>query len=148
MSNRRALLAKVHIALKDLGIDDAAYRGVLAELFGKKSAKDLSDKQLVALCEHFTRRGWEPKRKTSKGVKPARKDFYEIPKGVGLERIKKYIAGLWKMLGYELAGLDTRVKKQFGVDKFLWLDDMAALQILAKDLWNRCRKRDLDPEPW
>ena len=40
------------------------------------------------------------------------------------------------------------VKRQFQVDKLVWLHEQDALQTLAKDLYTRCRQRGLDPEPW
>ncbi len=76
-------------------------------------------------------------------------DGYErldIPAGP-LARQKRYILMLWCLLGYEPRSLDARTAKQFGVEKFVWLSDPAALATLAKDLWSRCRRAGIDPEP-
>jgi len=61
---RRALLAKVHIAIKDLGIYDCDYRDILQREYGVKSAKRLSNKELVNLIGYFEQKGWQPKRLT------------------------------------------------------------------------------------
>ncbi len=45
-TNRRALLAQVHIAKKQLGLDDPTYRAVLERETGKRSAADCSDTAL------------------------------------------------------------------------------------------------------
>ena len=85
-------------------------------------------------------RGWK------KGDKPDGYERLDIPDGP-LAREKRYLVILWCLLGYEPKSLDARVSKQFGVDKFSWLADPAALATLAKDLWTRCRRAGIDPEP-
>ena len=45
-SYRQKLLASLHIKKKELGLDDDAYRAFLMRVTKKKSAKDLSDKQI------------------------------------------------------------------------------------------------------
>ena len=66
MNNRQALLAKAHIAKKDLGLSDDVYRSVLGELFGVDSAGKLSIKQLEALIKHFEKLDWQQKPKARK----------------------------------------------------------------------------------
>jgi len=57
---RRARLAKVHIAKKQLQLDDATYGATLARLFkGITSAADLTDRQLDELLEHFKSQGFK-----------------------------------------------------------------------------------------
>ena len=65
-----------------------------------------------------------------------RSDFYEIPDGPSAKQMR-HIAALWRDLGYPMEKIDTRVKKQFGVEAFRWLTDPAKLQILGKDLAKR-----------
>lgn len=81
-----------------------------------------------------------------KGDKADGYERLDIPAGP-LARQKRYIVTLWLLLGYEPKALDGRVSKQFGVEKFVWLTDPAALATLAKDLWSRCRRAGIDPEP-
>src|ERR1700728_3460402 len=59
-SDRRGMLAKVHIAKKDLGLDEAAYRDVVLRITGRDSARDATDAQLDALLDEFRRLGWTP----------------------------------------------------------------------------------------
>ena len=44
---------------------------------------------------------------------------------------------LWNALGYAMDKLHTRVKTQFGVDRFEWLEDVRALHVLITDLQRR-----------
>ena len=52
-------LAKIHIAKRDLKLDDALYRGFLNILFGRTSAKDLTHAQVEELLEHLKSLGWQ-----------------------------------------------------------------------------------------
>ena len=55
---RRALIGKVHIAKAALGLDDDAYRDLLAARAGKRSAAKCSNAQLVGLLEYFKAQGF------------------------------------------------------------------------------------------
>lgn len=66
---RRQLIGKVHIARKDLGIEEDDYRAILFRLTQHSSAKDCSTAELVAVVEEFKRKGWKPAQ--PKGRKPA-----------------------------------------------------------------------------
>ncbi len=59
--HRRVLLAKVHIARKDMGLDEDTYRGVLSTVApGISSAGECTEAQLDAVLAHFRTRGWHP----------------------------------------------------------------------------------------
>lgn len=137
---RKGMLAKVHIAKDQLGLADADYRAMLAELFGVESSRDLSVPQLAKLLNHLLDRGWKG---PGGGARP--QGFMEIDDADPNAGQKRYILTLWTALGFEPAKLDARCKRQFKVEKFVWLRKQADLQILSKDLWNRCVRRGIDP---
>ena len=139
-SKRQRLLAAIHVAKKELCLSDDVYQAVLSEVCGAESSKDLTEAELLKLCNHLKSKLPAPK----KFKKPVA-EFYEIPKGTPHEDQKRYILALWAALGYKVSGIDYRVKKQFGVDKFLWLKNEDHLQTLAKDLNKRCRLKNIDP---
>jgi len=56
------LLARVHIAPKELGLSQYEYEAAL-ERFGATSARDLSGDQLGELDKYFQSLGWKPKPK-------------------------------------------------------------------------------------
>lgn len=58
--SRKSLTAKIHIARKDLGLDDDTYRAMLEHLTGHRSSKDCTDRQLVMVIASLRRRGWNP----------------------------------------------------------------------------------------
>ena len=55
---RKAMLAKVHIAKKQLQLDDVAYGDVLERVTGVASAQTLTQPQLDAVLREFKRLGW------------------------------------------------------------------------------------------
>ncbi|WNJ89148.1 regulatory protein GemA [Bosea sp. 685] len=59
-----AMLAKIHIAKKELALQDAEYRALLKRVARVESAKDLSDKAAAAVIAEFKRLGWQPKEST------------------------------------------------------------------------------------
>ncbi len=59
-----AMLAKIHIAKKELALQDAEYRALLSRIAGVASAKDLSEKAAIAVIAEFRRLGWQPKEST------------------------------------------------------------------------------------
>jgi phage gp16-like protein len=72
---RKALLAKVHLAKKDLGLNDQEYRAILGELFGVESAGQLPAQKLAHLVEHFEARGWQAQPKARR-----KKDSHGYPR--------------------------------------------------------------------
>ncbi len=65
---KRTLIAKIHIAKKDLGLDDGTYKDVLKRITGKDSSKNMTLNELKAVLDDFSRRGFVAKR-TAKTAK-------------------------------------------------------------------------------
>lgn len=53
-------LAKIHVAKKQLGLDEDTYRAVLVRAGGQASAKGMSEAQLGRVLEEFKRLGFKP----------------------------------------------------------------------------------------
>jgi phage gp16-like protein len=53
-------LAKIHIAKKELKLDESTYRGVLWDRYQKETAADLTDRQAADLIDLFRQKGWRP----------------------------------------------------------------------------------------
>ena len=88
------LLAKIHIAKKELGLDEDLYREILSSEFaclpvrqGVRSSKDMTDRQAIKLINIFREKGWVPKSKPKKydnergdicSATPAQKRMIEV----------------------------------------------------------------------
>ena len=55
------LLAKIHIAKRDLGLDEETYRGALEGQTGKRSAAEMTNDQIAKCLRHFQKLGWTPR---------------------------------------------------------------------------------------
>ena len=152
---KRALITKVAIARKQVVIDEDAYRGLLERRYGVTSSTKLNIKQLSELLNLFeTKYGWKPKPAKTKKPTPTQKkgkgyqgEFVEISDKDPLAKQKRYALALAKLLGWKLAGLNTRCKRQFGVERFEWISQQKHMQTLIRDMQVRCKKRGIDYSP-
>ena len=71
MSNKKILMAKIHIGKKDLGLDDGTYRDVLWRVTGKRSCKDMTIAQLQDVVKDMENSGFKPKAAPKHGKKPS-----------------------------------------------------------------------------
>ena len=57
---RRAMLGKVHLAKKELGLDDDTYRALLGRVANRASAADCTETELGRVLDEFKAKGWKP----------------------------------------------------------------------------------------
>lgn len=62
---RNPLLAKLHIARKDLALAEECYRAILTRITGQDSGAGLTDAQLAAVLAEFRRLGWQASKAAS-----------------------------------------------------------------------------------
>ena len=67
---KMAMMAKIHIAKKDLHLDDDTYRDVLWRVTGKRSCKDMTIAQLQDVAKDMQNSGFKPKTTPKHGKKP------------------------------------------------------------------------------
>jgi phage gp16-like protein len=121
-SIRRALLAKIHIAIKDMGIDDELYRLILQEEFGAKSAAELGNRQLEQLVERFERKGWKPRRQSA--------DDGRQQKTGQADALKEKVGQILLHSDFDEVRLRGLVRKICGVDHLEWCGDAVRLKKL------------------
>lgn len=114
-AQRRAGLAKVHLLAKQSGLDDDAYRDLLERETGKRSARDLSDGELIRVCEKLGR---------PSGVRPAAAS--PAAAGPFAGKLRALWISAWH-LGVARSNADSAmlafVKRQTGVDHTRFLSD-------------------------
>ena len=131
MNARAPLLAKVHIAKKELGLDDDTYRDLLDQRYGRRSAARLSDGQLIDLVGHFKAQGFRPK--------TSNKTAKQYP-GNQSGQIAK-VRALWRA-GYDLGlvrdpgdrALNAFVARTAQVAAANWLQDARAANKVVEGL--------------
>ena len=80
VDSRKNDLAKIHIAKKDLALDDDTYRTIVRSV-GKAesgSAADLSALGRVRLLQHFKSKGWKTRRRAEKNDPKARASEHQV----------------------------------------------------------------------
>lgn len=114
MNRRNAALSKIHIAKKDLGLDDDTYRALLARVAGVTSAKDLNPRQVSAVLAEFQRLGWQPvaKKQGRKAPKPA------PDRAALVGKIEAFLAEAGRPWTYA----DAMAERMFKVERVEWCD--------------------------
>lgn len=130
--------------------DEEAWRAMLESVGGVRSLGNMSTVGMARVVDHlaqeygieFSRaRGRQSDGRPYKAKAAQRRsDFYEIPDGPHAKQ-KRAICAMWKKLGYDMLSLDTRVKRQCGVEAFLWCNDPDFLQTLGRDLEKRLKRK-------
>lgn len=69
--SRNPSLAKIHIAKKELGLDESTYRAMLRAHGGVSSAKDLTLIGAAKVLAHLERSGFKPKAATALRSRPS-----------------------------------------------------------------------------
>ncbi|WP_051298669.1 gp16 family protein [Marinobacterium litorale] len=147
--NRKAALAQIHIAKKQLGLDDDIYREMLENITGKRSCSGMAIGELYQVIKHLENVGF----KRNRGGQPkSRRQQYYSPKSKG--QIIDVMRAIWIEMhqagivrdGSELAlthwakRASSKRNGGVGVDSLDWLerDTKLASQVL-EDLkqWNK-----------
>jgi CBS-domain-containing membrane protein len=91
-ANRNAMLAKVHVAKKQLGLDEDTYRDVLRRMVDRDSAAGLNEVQLDRVIHEFKRLGWRP----------------SADMRAGRSKVGRLIRALWKEASREKSEVSLR----------------------------------------
>lgn len=108
-TNRRGMLAKVHILKKDLGMTDDQYRDMLEDLTRKRSAGDLTSAQLARIIDHMSSLLNGPKQQ-----RPFERNPGESPQ---MMKIKALLLAGKRPLAYG----DALADRLYGVKRLEWV---------------------------
>lgn len=105
----RALQQTIHVACRQLGLDQDDRRDLQLQVCGKASMKDMGEEDLKAVLKHLEKAGFKKQPRRTKAFKPApRSDL-------------KLIHVLWRKLGEKgalerpgRAGLNAFIRSRFG----------------------------------
>ena len=124
MSTRNLQLSKIHIAKKDLGLDDETYRALLVRVAGVRSAKDLTPRQTGAVLAEFARLGW--------ASAPAKKHGRKAPEPApDREKLVGKIGAFLAEAKRSWAYADGMALRMFKVERVEWLDPGQLQKLVA-----------------
>jgi len=141
----RGLLAKIHIAKKDLALDDDSYRALVLRVAGQESCKGLAIGRLEAVLAEFKSLGWKARRKSPPrraGARAMARD-HEAPKIRALWLSLYHLGEIGDPSEAALARYAARMTKSpgqpDGVQALQFLDAAAANRVI-KALRGWCRR--------
>ena len=144
LSRRSEKLAIIHLAQKDRGLDDDAYRGLLFGAAGIGSAALLeTDEQFESIMKAFSKLGFvrAPVKKKRLPVRDEQRNDYCT------DRQLYYIKGLWELASKakDEGSLRTIVKRIGHVDDLRFLSKGAASSVILA-LRDICWKAGFNPD--
>ena len=113
---RRRLLAQIHIAKKEVGLDDETYREILDQETGKRSCACMTMPELTRIKRRFIACGWTP------GAPPGGQ--VEALKRQVFQRAETFLGPTWRE---RLNGLCRALCE---VDRIEWVRSTAKLKRL------------------
>jgi phage gp16-like protein len=145
---RRRLQAQIHIARKQLGLDEDTYRAALMRITGKTSSANLSATELFRVVEDFKKKGFKVTRSHSPRSRHKRDDHKtQVDK---IRALWITMAQIGIVTDGSEAALDAWIKHQTsmrnggaGVDRAGWLESDGALAQMVLESLKKWRARVL-----
>ncbi|WP_137971886.1 gp16 family protein [Pseudomonas sp. F(2018)] len=124
-----AALKKIHIARRDMGLDDDVYRSILARVAGVRSSKELTPHQIGRVLAEFERLGWvakpAAKRATKRTGRVAPNPSDERQALVG--KIEAQLAEAGRPWEY----VDSMARRMYKVERVEWCDPTQLRGVVA-----------------
>lgn len=146
--HRRTMIAKLHLAKKQLNMEDDDYRDALARVTGQRSAADLSAKQLEAALAEMTRLGFTAQ---PKSARPAGKAAF-TPAASKARAMLISLSLMGVIRDSSESALNAFARRQTGIDRLDWVNESHVYKVIEalKDIanrngWNQSVKGLADP---
>jgi phage gp16-like protein len=125
---RNSAIAKIHLAKKKLGLDDAEYRALLKRIAGVTSAAELTADGQALVLDEFKRLGWKPGAPKGAGrvVRESDEPQIRMIRGLWLE-----LRDLGALRDESQRALSRFCKRVAGVEAVEWLDARGAGKVIA-----------------
>ena len=116
MSNRKGVLAQIHIARKELALDEDTYRQMIATVTGgKRSCSDCNVAELHKIVQHMKERGFKAKPRKRVAQHPGKP--HNLDAQPMLQKIEALLAELKAPWSYA----DAIAKRQYKIERVAWL---------------------------
>ena len=148
--HRRAMLAKIQIARKDLAMDEDDYRQIVFDKTGRTSLKEASEANLHAVLEVMKAKGFKPLGTARRG------SAAEHPMARKARALWISLHQLGVVHNPAEEALEAFAKRQIGCDKLVWARQSDAYRLIEalkamgmRSGWamhNRATQKPLDPK--
>lgn len=126
-SHRRAMTAKIHIARKDLALDEDDYRQILLEETGRTSAAQCTEAELQRVIRRFEGLGWKalPKASSTAASRPAQ---HPVARKARAMWISLYHLGVVESPNEK--ALESFAKRQLKCERLVWADQRQGYKLI------------------
>lgn len=137
LEKRRKQLAAIHVARRDLGMDEDDYRLMLRQVMGVESARDLDASGRQALLDHLRRIGWKghPRKRVAQ--------YPGTPHNLNREQMLQKIEAQLADMKLPWSYADAIARQQTGIDRVAWLRKAEDLKGVISALYVEQEKRSL-----
>ncbi|MDM8181276.1 gp16 family protein [Marinobacter salarius] len=136
--NRKGVQAQIHIAKKELGLDDDTYRQMIATTTGgKRSCKDCSVAELHQVLQGLKNRGFKAKPRKRVAQHPG------TPHNLNSEPMLQKIEALLAELKAPWSYADAIAKRQYRIERVAWLRTVEQFRAVIAALDVELTKRSL-----
>lgn len=124
-NSKPRLIQLIHVAKRDLQLDDDTYHHLLTETTKKESTRDMTVPQLERVLATLKARGFVVKAKNA-GTRPQAKD----PQSKKIRSLWLQLNTLGALEDCSEAALATYIKRITGVEALQWLNTAQASQVI------------------
>jgi phage gp16-like protein len=116
-SHRRAMTAKIHVAKRDLQLDEDDYRNILMQETGHGSLRYCTEAELERVIGRFQALGWKPLPKAggTTGTRPAQHPMARKARALWIS-----LYHLGEVRSPKEGALEAFAKRQLGCEKLVW----------------------------
>lgn len=125
--NKRAMVAKIHIAKKQLGMDDDVYRSMLQSVTGKDSTKLMTNSDLSTVVKALEKMGFKAKTQSSK---IGQRKLADSPEAKKIRALWLQLRDAGVLTDSSEQALVAFVKRMTGVHALEWLDSKKASKVI------------------
>lgn len=144
-SVRKRDLAKIHIAKKELGLDDEIYRDILEQIAGVRSSALLDEEGRISVIKRFKELGFKPAVNNNRGYrsvhKSARKSGMHMSTSADRTPLLSKIGAILADRKLSWAYADGMAKKMFGVDRVRWLHPDQLSKVAVALIYHQKRRK-------
>jgi len=138
-NNRQKATAQIHIARKQLGLDEDTYRQMIrtATAGRRESCADCTIGELHQVLQHLRDRGFKARPRQRVGQHPGTP--HNLDKKAGLQKIEALLAELKAPWAYA----DAIARQQYGIERVAWLKTPEQFKAMIAALHVELEKRQL-----
>lgn len=137
-NNRKGVTAQIHIARKELGLDEDTYRQMIATVTGgKRSCADCSVSELYQVVHHLKERGFKARARKRVAQHPGKP--HNLDNKPMLQKVEALLAELKAPWSYA----DAIAKRQYKIERCAWLKTVEQYAGLIAALSRELEKRQI-----